>query len=1104
MTEEEHSQENISLTSISSSAASASPRTDPPIPFSEKNEYKPVSDNTVTNAYYPEGDERNFANTEITELPQEKKPLWRKAYATIYPNYILNHLDYVSFKIVFQSWCYVWSCTILTIVPMTSHWLGTAAYLLLIVSFITIPGGASIITNVLNAMAWCLGMTIALVHHVVRSKILNDLHHGITEQELTQQLIQEGTCQLGNELADCVNEEIFKGRWLTTKGAAITMLSIISCTIIVGNMRQKLHPLFSLTHVGGQIANVIFSCYGHFSPLYQPLSIGYMIMRPVGISLVMKVLASCLIFPSTSNFNYIQGSTGLLVALKDVCLKHTKLFHTMRPSVSNFANYKALKKDINGIRAKMAPLEIVASTIWLEYSYGRFDVGDIGQFRSLFKNLINAVASYAYFYQLLQERIFFARDDFSITRRKSDASSLAHGHAKLFSAIQDSYMKVGEYESKRRNKILRHWIIYHGKGHRISVTDIDNIAKFLTDHFGPLLDVSNSAIEVIIEWVKCANEFRIYAWIPGSWKKHCEKQKEMAIKVKNKKKEIEETLAKYEDTEYMKNMMFDSTKSEESLLFLISQGVLFLQTNRYQCDKIIKLLDLFIDLDERRPTPKFITYFTKTKYSKPRHLSSDLDETMPEYLKSSIQTRNADNLPPSNIFQEVGFYVVKAFNFFLSDTFWFWIRAGGLICIGAIPYFVRTTAYWYYNQRMVWLVVMIAVSVSESTGQTVYVFLAKLVYTFFGCLLGMVCWYISCGNGAGNYYGYGAVTAVVFLYLIYYRHFSVHQTLLPRILFGVTTVLVLGTSWVDAKYNKSANVGYGFKPAYLRFIGVVIGLCIGSLTAILPKPKSSKVTVRKVLGSSLFEVGNVHCNISKFALQRLDNADFHLHERHDVLVARLRYLEMRIARLSNLLTPLRYELPICGYWPESKYLRLQRLLGDTVQLYFMLLSALNSLEEPKVWIPIIIQRVGLCHSELDAEIFALIHMASNALKTKEPLPKITEANVSVKHMQVLRQQWGLNEISLSERFYNKKTDTHTSITEQLDHRRFFSRDGQLNIFALLVSHMIYNRLDEITALVKGLVGEVFDLDNNILNEEEFEEFDHKSEYDEEAALMKSV
>ena len=88
---------------------------------------------------------------------------------------------------------------------------------------------------------------------------------------------------------------------------------------------------------------------------------------------------------------------------------NTKMFKTLKPSAPNFSNYKAYKKDITKLRSSMAPSENVASTIWLEYSYGRFDVGDVGEFRSLLKNLISSSASYAYFYQLLQERTFYAK-----------------------------------------------------------------------------------------------------------------------------------------------------------------------------------------------------------------------------------------------------------------------------------------------------------------------------------------------------------------------------------------------------------------------------------------------------------------------------------------------------------------------------------------------------------------------------------------------------------------------------------------------------------------------------------------------------------------------
>ena len=60
--------------------------------------------------------------------------------------------------------------------------------------------------------------------------------------------------------------------------------------------------------------------------------------------------------------------------------------------------------------------------------------------------------------------------------------------------------------------------------------------------------------------------------------------------------------------------MIDTSKPEKEVLFLISQGV-FLQIVKHQCENILKVLDYCLELDERRPTPKFITYFSKTKYS---------------------------------------------------------------------------------------------------------------------------------------------------------------------------------------------------------------------------------------------------------------------------------------------------------------------------------------------------------------------------------------------------------------------------------------------------------------------------------------------------------
>ena len=163
----------------------------------------------------------------------------------------------------------------------------------------------------------------------------------------------------------------------------------------------------------------------------------------------------------------------------------------------------------------------------------------------------------------------------------------------------------------------------------------------------------------------------------------------------------------------------------------------------------------------------------------------------------------------------------------------------------------------------------------------------------------------------------------------------------------------------------------------------------------------------------------------------------------------------------------------------------------------MLSSALQGLDGPEKWLPVVIKRVGFCFPDLQAEVFATIHMASDALRTKQALPKITEANISLKHMELLRQQWGLRRISLSERFYcdSATNNNNENTLKELDHYKLFSNDGQLNIMSLLVAHMIYNRLDEIMILVKGLVGEIYDLNERILvDEDDYFEFKQDLEF----------
>ena len=143
---------------------------------------------------------------------------------------------------------------------------------------------------------------------------------------------------------------------------------------------------------------------------------------------------------------------------------------------------------------------------------------------------------------------------------------MAHGHAKLFSAIQDSYKKVGKYESEKRMKVLRNRIAIHGAGNRMTLeglTKWQSLCPNILPHYWRMQTWYSNHIE----WLEAANEFRIYAWLPGKWNMHVLKQKEINGKVFKARTTLKDLLRKFEDVETMKKMMVDSTRSENEMLF---------------------------------------------------------------------------------------------------------------------------------------------------------------------------------------------------------------------------------------------------------------------------------------------------------------------------------------------------------------------------------------------------------------------------------------------------------------------------------------------------------------------------------------------------------
>lgn len=101
----------------------------------------------------------------------------------------------------------------------------------------------------------------------------------------------------------------------------------------------------------------------------------------------------------------------------------------------------------------------------------------------------------------------------------------------------------------------------------------------------------------------------------------------------------------------------------------------------------------------------------------------------------------------------------------------------------------------------------------------------KMAGTAIGLVLGMAIWYAGAGNGSGNAIGLGALVFVLMTPIMAFRLFAPPSQAQLAILAAVTTVLIVGYSWLDAPGHLPTlgNPGIGVNLAWKRALLVLIG-----------------------------------------------------------------------------------------------------------------------------------------------------------------------------------------------------------------------------------------------------------------------------------------
>lgn len=1028
------------------------------------------------------------------EKPEPKSNLWRKAYLFFYPDWILKHTSRSDLKLVLQTWVQVWSTIFLCIVPRTDEWLGIACFLFQIMGFIMANGGLSVVINVLLAFMCSFYVCVAWLFIVVASAISAHLRGWPTQESVARLLIADGICTSEN-VSKCYQEQVTDGRFLDTRCTVIWVFAGLIAFTAFG-MTRRYHPLMRLPFVAGAITTVIMTVNFVTLPTFIGAEVSMVIIKPFLLAFVFKIVCAFVVFPFTSSHTYLKAIIGIHDSLAATCEKNANFFKTIKPSLDNFNNHNQLASDVQASRVKLGPLEMFLISSRWEVSFSRFDTGDLAEIRSKIKPLLTVLAGFKYLYDLLDERKDVARDAYAPLKRKGSLSnqSFSDSHNKLLASFRHTYAKVGVFETQMRVQKLKDHFKETGKA--ISLHDLDVICSFMKEHYGEFLEEVPKTLKAVSAWLKAANSFRTYSLL--RWSKHVNEQKKQNENLLHHVKKLRAEVQKLDEANETIKSLANRFDGEEQKLCLVSQSSLVVFFCKEIAQQIFSLCSVLSDLDETRPTPKVITMFSSTRHDKRVTINRDMynDDPVGNAEGSSpniVRHRDPDVLDPENLYQVV---VINLFSFYRnlyeSENLWFWVRLSMLLQFCCFPYYFRPSTGFFTRHRLLWLPITCAVSISEYTAETVYLFLSKIIYSFIGCLAGMIGWYISTGSGNGNPYGYAIVTAVIYFLTAYYRQFAVHITKVPGIMVSVTPVLVLGTSWSDSRLLFPSNIGVGWRVAVTRFVSVVIGLFVSLLASSFPKPRSSKVAVRMILSGVLESSNDMFSKISEFALKRIENSKIHIKVRHDEASDKMRSLLISLANARAMMNFIRYETAWTGNWPTETYRTLQTLVNDLIQLYYLIYILINQVQDTKEWMPIILDRLGWTNADLVAEVLALTGMSAGALRRKSPMPKITNANLTAKHFESVSEQWGVSSATLNERFYDevesssiRSDENHDdcAITQRhgktVNYQKLLSHDGQINIVCLLLMHLAYQKIDDIVITVKSLVGEKYDVSEEL-------------------------
>lgn len=245
----------------------------------------------------------------------------------------------------------------------------------------------------------------------------------------------------------------------------------------------------------------------------------------------------------------------------------------------------------------------------------------------------------------------------------------------------------------------------------------------------------------------------------------------------------------------------------------------------------------------------------------------------------------------------------------------------------AVIAYLHDTQVFFVRQRLFWAIIMVNLSMSPTSGQSIFGFVLRIVGSVIGVVISFLAWYIPDEHTAGT-----IVFFFVFVSCAFYVPIKMFRFRIIGIITIITTSMIVGYELQVRKIGEqtATSNGQAYYPIYIlapyRLATVAGGIGVSFIWTFFPYPMSEHSVLRQSLGASLYLLANYYSLTHETVSARIrgDEGDMALKSSsgRKLEKARNHVFSKQMLMLNGLRMYsgfLRWEVSFGGRFPKKRY-----------------------------------------------------------------------------------------------------------------------------------------------------------------------------------------